>query len=77
MAEPPVIAADPAIEIQMTALHATRGANYWSRRPVTRMDVTIGAYEDISSAHVAGVAGALVLAGTEGSVSGHEFGCPG
>jgi cyanophycin synthetase len=44
----------------MTALHATRGANYWSSRPVTRMDLTIGAYEDISSAHVPGVTGALV-----------------
>jgi cyanophycin synthetase len=60
MDEQRAAAADPAIEIRMTALHATRGANYWSRRPVTRMDVSIGAYEDISSAHVAGVAGALV-----------------
>ena len=46
----------------MTALHATRGANYWSRRPVTRMDVVVGAYDDISSAQVHGVAGALVNA---------------
>ena len=44
----------------MTALHATRGANYWSRCPVTRMDVSIGAYEHISSADVAGVTAALV-----------------
>jgi cyanophycin synthetase len=51
---------DPAAEIRMTTLHATRGANYWSSRPVTRMDVLIGAYEDISSAHVPGVTGALV-----------------
>src|SRR4051812_19302945 len=36
----------------MTTLHATRGANYWSRMPITRMDLTIGAYEDISSADV-------------------------
>jgi hypothetical protein len=36
----------------MTTLHATRGANYWSRHPVTRMDLEIGAYEEISSADV-------------------------
>ena len=53
---------DPFTEIRMTALHATRGANYWSRRPVTRMDIAIGAYEDISSAHVPGVTAALVAA---------------
>jgi cyanophycin synthetase len=53
---------DPFTEIRMTGLHATRGANYWSRRPVTRMDITIGAYEDISSAQVAGVTAALVAA---------------
>jgi hypothetical protein len=52
--------ADPAVEVRMTALHATRGANYWSRLPVTRMDVFIGAYEDISSADVPGVTASLV-----------------
>jgi UDP-N-acetylmuramyl tripeptide synthase len=31
----------------MTTLHATRAANYWSREPVTRMDLLVGAYEDI------------------------------
>lgn len=36
----------------MTTLHATRGANYWSRRPVTRMDLVVGAYDEISSADV-------------------------
>jgi cyanophycin synthetase len=53
---------DPATEIRMTTLHATRGANYWSRRPVTRMDVLVGAYDDISSAQVPGVTAALVTA---------------
>ncbi|MFL5524040.1 MAG: cyanophycin synthetase family protein [Gemmatimonadaceae bacterium] len=43
---------DPKIEIRMTTLHSTRGPNYWSRLPITRMDVTIGAYENISSADV-------------------------
>jgi len=53
---------DPFVEMRMTALHATRGANYWSRCPVTRMDLMIGAYEDMSSAHVPGVTGLLVAA---------------
>jgi cyanophycin synthase-like protein len=51
---------DPAVEIRMTALHATRAANYWSREPVTRMDVVVGAFEDISSAQVPGVTASLV-----------------
>lgn len=46
----------------MTTLHATRGANYWSRLAITRMDLTIGAYEDISSADVSGFTAALVSA---------------
>src|SRR2546423_7505141 len=50
---------DPKSEIRMTALHATRGANYWSRLPITRLDLTIGAFEHISSANVPGVTEAL------------------
>jgi cyanophycin synthetase len=46
----------------MTTLHATRGANYWSRLAITRMDLLIGAYEDISSADVSGLTSALVEA---------------
>jgi hypothetical protein len=53
---------NPRSEIRMTTLHATRGANYWSRLPITRMDLSIGAYEHISSADVPGVTGALVSA---------------
>ena len=53
---------DPALEIRMTTLHATHAANYWSREPVTRMDVVVGAYEDISSAQVPGVTASLVAA---------------
>ena len=55
-------APDPHTEIRMTALHATRGANYWSSRPVTRLDIAVGAYDDLSSAHVPGVTAALVAA---------------
>ncbi|MDF2773220.1 MAG: cyanophycin synthetase [Geminicoccaceae bacterium] len=53
---------EPATEMRMTALHATRGANYWSRLPVTRMDLTTGAYDEISSADVPGVTGTLLAA---------------
>lgn len=53
---------DPKSEIRIATLHATRGANYWSRLPITRMDITIGAFEHISSADVPGVTEALVSA---------------
>lgn len=51
---------DPKMEIRMTTLHSTRGANYWSRLPITRMDLTIGAYENISSADVPGFTQSLI-----------------
>ena len=51
---------DPMTEIRMTTLHATRGANFWSTRAVMRMDLTVGAYEDISSADVEGFTEALL-----------------
>lgn len=41
---------NPFSEIRLTSLGATRGANYWSRRPVTRLDLVVGAFEEISSA---------------------------
>ena len=43
-----------ATEIRMTTLHATRGKNFWSLRPVTRMDLAVGAYDGISSADIPG-----------------------
>ena len=46
----------------MTTLHSTRGANYWSSRPVTRMDLMVGPYEDIASDDVPGFTEALVKA---------------
>jgi hypothetical protein len=55
--------APPATEeIRLTTLHATRGANFWSARPVTRMDVAVGAYDHISSADVPGLTEQLVAA---------------
>ena len=56
------VAAQPTTEIRITTLHATRGLNYWSRRPVIRMDLVVGAFEDISSAQVEGFTDALVRA---------------
>ncbi len=53
---------DPHAELRMRALSATRGANFWSRRPVTRLDVVVGAYDDLSSADVAGFTDRLVRA---------------
>jgi len=53
---------DATAELRMTSLHATRGANYWSRRPVTRLDIAVGAYEDISSADVPGFNATLISA---------------
>ena len=46
---------DPTAEIRLTGLAAARGANYWSRRPVVRLDVVVGAYDELSSAEVPGV----------------------
>ena len=51
---------DPTTELRITSLHSMRGANYWSRRPVTRLDISVGAYEDISSADVPGFTESLV-----------------
>ena len=50
---------DPRAEIRMTTLHATRGANFWSQRPVVRMDLVVGAFDDISSADVPGFTDAV------------------
>ena len=49
-------------EIRLTALSATRGANYWSRRPVTRLDLVVGAFDEISSAEIPDFTDRLVSA---------------
>lgn len=51
---------DPLSEIRLVGLRTLRGANFWSRRPVTRMDVAVGAYDEISSAEVPGFTDTLV-----------------
>jgi cyanophycin synthetase len=58
-ADPP---ADPYSEIRLVSLRSLRGANFWSRRPITRLDLEVGSYEDISSADVPGFTDALVKA---------------
>ncbi|HEU4452064.1 MAG TPA: hypothetical protein VFR81_03355 [Longimicrobium sp.] len=51
---------DPNSEIRLVGLRSLRGANFWSRRPVTRLDVAVGAYDEISSAQVPGFTDALL-----------------
>lgn len=58
----PVPLPDPAVEIRPTALLTLRGANYWAARPVTRLDLAVGAYDAISSAQAPSVTGQLVAA---------------
>ena len=53
---------DPNAEIRLVGLRSLRGANFWSRRPVVRMDVAVGAYDEIHSADVPGFTEALVSA---------------
>jgi hypothetical protein len=53
---------DPAIEIRLVSLHNVRAANFWSRAPVTRIDLRTGAYDEISSADVPGFTDTLVAA---------------
>jgi cyanophycin synthetase len=55
-------APDPTAEIRITTLHSTRGINYWSRRPVIRMDLAVGEYDEIHSADVDGFTDRLVAA---------------
>lgn len=52
-------APSPKAEIRITGLRSLRGANFWSERPVTRVDLVVGQYDQISSADVPGVAAAL------------------
>jgi hypothetical protein len=49
-----------AEEIRLHSLTTYRGPSYWSTRPVTRVELRVGTYEEISSADVAGFTAALV-----------------
>jgi hypothetical protein len=53
---------DPGGEIRLVGLRTLRGANFWSSRPVTRMDVAVGAYDEIHSARVPEMTAALLRA---------------
>jgi hypothetical protein len=53
---------DPYTEIRLVGLRSLRGANFWSSRPVTRMDVAVGAYDEIHSADAPGFTEALIRA---------------
>ncbi len=53
---------DPADHIRVLRLQTVHGANFWSRRPVTRLDLAIGAYEEIGSEIMPGFVDRLVRA---------------
>jgi hypothetical protein len=53
---------DPAAEMRILDLQTLSGSNYWSPEPVTRVDLDIGRYEEISSADAIGFTDALVAA---------------
>jgi cyanophycin synthetase len=53
---------DPSSEIRTILLRNVMGANFWSRRPVARMDLAVGAYEEISSADIPGFRESLARA---------------
>jgi cyanophycin synthetase len=59
---PASLSADAATEIRITTLHATRGMNFWSKRPVIRMDLAVGEFENITSADVEHVTPQLIRA---------------
>lgn len=63
-AEPvyPMPLPDPYTEIRLVGLRSLRGANFWSSRPITRLDVAVGEYDEIHSAQVPGFTGALIRA---------------
>lgn len=50
----------PGAEIRLVSLRTVRGANFWSSRPVTRLDMHPGAFDEISSAQVPGTAQRLL-----------------
>jgi Cyanophycin synthase-like N-terminal domain len=62
IARSPMPQPDPYTEIRLVALRSLRGANFWSSRPITRLDVAVGAYDEIHSADVPGFTDALIRA---------------
>jgi hypothetical protein len=53
---------DPWREIRALGVRTLQGASYWSSRPVTRLDLVVGEYDDISSATVPGFTESLLEA---------------
>ena len=53
---------DPATELRVLDLRIMGGPNYWALRPLARLDLAIGAYEDISTADVPGTRERLLAA---------------
>jgi hypothetical protein len=53
---------DPVAELRPLDLRIMGGPNYWALRPLARLDLAIGAYEDISTADVPGTRERLLAA---------------
>lgn len=53
---------DPFVEVRLVALRTVRGANIWSPFPVTRLDLAVGAYDEIPSDRVPGITETLEAA---------------
>jgi hypothetical protein len=51
---------DPWTEIRPLRVRTLRGASFWSPRPVTRLDMVPGAYDEISSAEIPGFTDSLL-----------------
>lgn len=53
---------DPYAAVLLVSLRTLRGASFWSPLPVTRLDLAVGAYDEISTACVPGLPEALLAA---------------
>jgi cyanophycin synthetase len=53
---------DPGAELRVLDLRVLRGPNHWALRSLARLDLAIGAYEDISTADVPGTRERLLAA---------------
>ncbi|CAN5731628.1 hypothetical protein BH23GEM6_BH23GEM6_16130 [soil metagenome] len=52
----------PGDQIRLVSLRNVRGPNFWAKRPVTRLDLSVGVFDDLSSADVPGTTEALLAA---------------
>ncbi|GLC25624.1 cyanophycin synthetase family protein [Roseisolibacter agri] len=58
----PSLAATARDQIRVTGLWTVAGLNYWARRPVTRLDLDVGRFDEVPSDEVEGFTARLVAA---------------